>query len=97
MEELMDFGKGVKKLGDGKKQKEQEPPAKGIAEVCPDGDMHMFSRVGKETQIKELVFVGEPKGTKGIESTFEKDRKKEAMHKKRGSGEEGGGDDDENF
>ena len=59
--------------------------------------MNLFSRVGKETKIKELVFIGQPKGSKGIESTFEVERKKEAMGKKKGKGDGGGEEDDDNF
>ena len=55
----------------------------------------MFSRIGKETMIRDLVFVGELKGNKGVESTFEKERKREAMGNKRSGGEDD--DEDDNF
>lgn len=64
----------------------------------------MFSRIGKETMIRDLTFVGQLKGSKGVESTFEKERKREAMGKRkaaRGAGDATAGDfdddDDENF
>lgn len=35
------------------------------------GGVPMYSRIGKETIIKDLTFVGQLKGGKGVESTFE--------------------------
>lgn len=64
----------------------------------------MFSRIGKETMIRDLTFVGQLKGSKGVESTFEKERKREAMGKRKAargaanaSIEDYDDDDDENF
>lgn len=58
----------------------------------------MFSRIGKETIIKDLTFVGQPAGGKGAESTFEQQRKREALGKKRAALKDGGeGEDDEDF
>ena len=63
----------------------------------------MFSRIGKETMIRDLTFVGQLKGSKGVESTFEKERKREAMGKRKGARAAADGlpgeddDDDDNF
>ena len=54
----------------------------------------MFSRIGKETVIRDLTFIDELAGNKGVESTFEQLRKKEAVDKKKNA-RNSGQDNDE--
>jgi len=46
----------------------------------------MFSRIGKETVIRDLTFIDELAGNKGVESNFAQLRKKEAVNKKKNAG-----------
>ena len=58
------------------------------------GGVPMFSRIGKETVVRDLTFIDELAGNKGVESTFEQDRKKDAVDKKRNAGNSGQDNDE---
>ena len=58
------------------------------------GGVPMFSRIGKETVIRDLTFIDELAGNKGVESTFEQDRKKDAVNKNKNAGNSGQDNDE---